>query len=157
MKSKTTNKQLCGLIKASIVPDQTCEPFFPTREFSKDNTKSRIYHAMCKTCLKTKSTEPYGTVDTLSYCLKSGYCKLEKIFEVWDFEKRGPILKKFVDLMVSFKEDHLVSDSADSKWVKTALQHSYGKFSMKPFSEKQTLCYDFKQQRDHTSYVISLI
>ena len=65
------------------------------------------------------------------------YLKLAVQFQ--DFEKKGPIFKKFVDLLVTLKEKYQ-TDPAFVKWLKLSLNHAYGKLSMKPYDEKSTFC-----------------
>ena len=62
-----------------------------------------------------------------------------------DFEKRGAIFQKFVNLMMAFKEKYQASDSVVTKWVKTYLNHAYGKLSMKPFTQTSTFCTDYHE------------
>ena len=93
--STSTGKQLCGLVKAKILPSQKCEPFFPTRIFTKDKKKSGVFQAMCTKCLEDRSHEPCQhqehdremeittTVDTLNFGLNNGHCTLVQIFEIW--------------------------------------------------------------------------
>lgn len=69
------------------------------------------------------------------------YLKLSLHFQ--DFEKKGPIFKKFVDLLVTLKEKHL-TDPNFVKWLKRSLNHAYGKLSMKPYDEKLTFCNSLK-------------
>ena len=93
--STSTNKQLCGLIKARILPSQFHEPFLPVRIESKDKKSSEVFHAICFKCLENRSQNPCThsntqremnvttTIESMNYALQHKFCDLIKIFEIW--------------------------------------------------------------------------
>ena len=110
--SASTGKQLCGLIKARILPSQFQEPFLPVRMPSKNKQSSEVFHAICYTCLQEKSQNPCQhkessremtittTIDSINFSLQHGYCDLIQIFEIWVSKRNSKfyieILKMFV-------------------------------------------------------------
>ena len=88
------------------------------------------------------------------------YSKLALHFQ--DFEKKGPIFKKFVNLLISLKETMNPTSSNGKynewhhftfvKWLKQYLNHAYGKLSMKPYEDKSTFC---NTMQDLTNIILS--
>ena len=93
--SVSTGKQLCGLIKARILPNQSKEPFLPVRIPSKNKDLSEVFHAICYKCLEEKSQSPCQhkksqremtvttTIESFNFSLQHGYCELIQIHEIW--------------------------------------------------------------------------
>ena len=48
--SVSTGKEMCGLVKAKILPSQKCEPFFPTKIFTEHKKKSDRQQKLCSEC-----------------------------------------------------------------------------------------------------------
>ena len=72
------------------------------------------------------------SVDAMNFALTNGLCYIEEYLEIWDFEKSGYIFKKFVSLLINFKENSLKNDEPAGKLVKIGLQTSFGKLSSRP-------------------------
>ena len=68
----------------------------------------------------------------MNFALTNGLCYIEEYLEIWDFEKSGFIFKKFVSLLINFKENSLKNDEPAGKLVKIGLQTSFGKLSSRP-------------------------
>ena len=152
--SKNSNLPIYGLIKAQIVPSYRSEPFFPYRY------KNKIYHPYCKKCLENESQSPckHGdsergfiittTIDTMNFAWNNGFIDSITALEVWSFEKASPIFRKFVSLLIQYKEDALKNDVQAAKLVKTALQCSFGKLASKPNIDKNSKCHNFRVLND---------
>ena len=51
----------------------------------------------------------------MNFALTNGLCCIEEYLEIWDFEKSGYIFKKFVSLLINFKENSLKNDALSIK------------------------------------------
>ena len=111
--SKKSNLPIYGLLKAQIIPSYKYQPFFPYR------FKNKIYYPYCKKCLEneTQSSCKHGdsergfiittTIDTMNFAWNNGFIDSITPLEVWSFEKASPIFRKFVSLLIQYKEDAL--------------------------------------------------
>ena len=68
----------------------------------------------------------------MNFALSNGLCYIDKYLEIWDFEKSRFISKKFVSLLIDFKENSLKNDEPARKLIKIGLQSSFGKLSSRP-------------------------
>ena len=50
------------------------------------------------------------TTDALLYALEVGNCKKVKILEIWNFPEKSFVLKKFLDVMISYKDQEKEKD-----------------------------------------------
>ena len=88
------------------------------------------------------------SVDAMNFALTNGLCYIEEYLEIWDFEKSGYIFKKFVSLLINFKENSLKNDEPAGKLVKIGLQTSFGKLSSRPNEKGNFFCTSFKELND---------
>ena len=84
-------------------------------------------------------------VAALNYALAQNLCTYQKIFEIWDFQKSGPIFKKVVSLLINYKENNLKDDVPAGKFIKSGLQKCFGKFSMRPKQNSHSMCHSFEE------------
>ena len=111
--SNKSKKPIYGLLKAQIVPGYRSEPFFPYRH------KEKIYYPYCKKCLENESQSfcqhneserafiISTSIDTINFAFTNGFIDSMTILEVWLFEKASPIFRKFVSVLIQYKEDAL--------------------------------------------------
>ena len=83
------------------------------------------------------------TTDALLYALEVGNCKIVKILEIWNFPEKSFVLKKFLDVMISYKDQE--KEKSIKKNINKSLQCAFGKFSMKPIKEKQKICKTYEE------------
>ena len=146
---KNTHEQLQGLIKLLVLQNPKQEPFFIVK--GKEKGKERTYHTLCIKCLKKKkqqndpcqhsesdrAIEITTTTDALLWALEVGNCEIVKILEIWNFPEKSFVLKKFLDVMITYKDQE---QKPIKKMINKSLQCAFGKFSMKPITEKQKIC-----------------
>ena len=84
----------------------------------------------------------------MNFALSNGLCYIEEYLEIWDFDKSGFIFKKFVSLLINFKENSLKNDEPAGKLVKIGLQTSFGKLSSRPNEKGNFFCTSFKELND---------
>ena len=149
--SKKSNLPIYGLLKAQIIPSYKYQPFFPYR------FKNKIYYPYCKKCLENESQSSckHGdserafiistTVDTMNFALDNGFIESITLLEVWSFETASPIFRKFVSLLIQYKENALKNDVQAGKLIKNALQCSFGKLATKPNIDKNSNCHNFRE------------
>ena len=152
--SNKSKKPIYGLLKAQIVPGYRSEPFFPYRH------KEKIYYPYCKKCLENESQSfcqhneserafiISTSIDTINFAFTNGFIDSMTILEVWSFEKASPIFRKFVSVLIQYKENALKNDLQAAKLIKSALQCSFGKLAMKPNTDKNTKCHNFRELND---------
>ena len=85
----------------------------------------------------------------MNFALTNGLCYIEEYLEIWDFEKSGFIFKKFVSLLIDFKENSLKNDKPAGKLIKVGLQSSFGKLSSRPNEKGNFFCTSFKELNGH--------
>ena len=114
---KDTNKVIdAGLIKLLVLPNQNQEPLFVVKGKDPKTKKQRTYQPLCSKCLrlqkkipcthseKERAIEVTTTVDFLLWALSIKNVTIFKILEVWSFKEKAYVMKKFLELMIDFKD-----------------------------------------------------
>ena len=152
---KDTNKVIdAGLIKLLVLPNQNQEPLFVVKGKDPKTKKQRTYQPLCCKCLrlqkkipcthseKERAIEVTTTVDFLLWALSIKNVTIFKILEVWSFKEKAYVMKKFLELMIDFKDKQ---EKPIKKLINKSLQCCFGKLSMKPFKNTQKLCTSFEE------------
>ena len=145
-----------GLVKATILATQSMIPFFSIRvdkdEKGKNDKNAEVLMPLCFTCAIEKRQGPCFhskikrrltvscTIAFLNYALEEKKCSLDKLLELWIFEKSGMIFKSFIECIGHLKEEFDNTDKKKSKIVKKGLNQAFGRFMMRPKDEENIIC-----------------